>query len=200
MAAIRDISRLNKNAELACRLFLSECEKEGLSVLITETLRTAERQNELYAQGRTKPGKIVTWTKNSRHMSGNAWDICKNKKGEEYSDTSFFLACGKIAKRLGITWGGDFKNKDMPHFEVDNSWEVTNLEEFAKLREDVENLKKDKKVFRYTVDIPEYARGVVQKLLDSGILAGKSDDNLDLSEDLVRMLVILDRCGVFGNI
>ena len=110
------------------------------------------------------------------------------------------MACGKIAKRLGITWGGDFKNKDMPHFEVSNSWEVIDLEEFIKLREDVDMLKSKEKVFRYTQDLPEYAKPVVQKLLDKGILAGKADDDLDLSEDLVRMLVILDRCGTFDGI
>lgn len=88
----------------------------------------------------------------------------------------------------------------MPHFEVSDSWEVTDLDEFLKLREEVEEIKQNTKVFHYTQELPDYAKAVVQKLLDKGILCGKAADDLDLSEDLVRMLVILDRCGVFGNI
>ena len=127
--AVRDINELLPVAQRACRLFLSECEKEGLPVLITETYRSQARQNELYAQGRTKPGKVVTWTKNSRHTSRLAWDICKNVKGAEYSDTSFFKKCGAIAKKLGITWGGDWKTPDMPHFEVTKSWDYESEDE-----------------------------------------------------------------------
>lgn len=199
MGVIRDISKLKENAQIACRLFLSECKREGLPVLITETLRTAERQKELYAQGRTKPGKIVTWTKKSRHQSGLAWDICKNIKGGEYADTAFFISCGRISKKLGITWGGDFKNKDMPHFEVSENWEVKNLEEIIKLRQEVEKIKENTKVYKDVSGVPEYARATVQKLLDKGVFAGKASDDLNLSEDLMRMMVILDRYGVFGN-
>ena len=63
----REISELNQNAQKACNLFIKECEKQGLNVLITETYRSQERQNELYAQGRTTSGNIVTLTLNSRH-------------------------------------------------------------------------------------------------------------------------------------
>ena len=197
MAVIRDLSKLKKNAEDACRLFLAECKKAGLPVLVTETLRTKERQLELYAQGRTKPGKVVTWTKTSRHQSGLAWDICKNVKGSEYSDIAFFESCGRIAKALGITWGGDFKNRDMPHFEVDADWEVNNLEEIASLMAEVEKIKGRTKVYKDAQAVPEYARATLQKLLDKKILAGREGGDLDLSEDMLRMMVILDRSGVF---
>ncbi|AWM79687.1 hypothetical protein DKL61_04600 [Gammaproteobacteria bacterium ESL0073] len=30
--------------------------------------RTQQQQDELYAQGRIKPGQKVTWTRNSRHI------------------------------------------------------------------------------------------------------------------------------------
>lgn len=120
--ACRDISELTKNAQKACNLFMERCKAAGLNVLITETYRSQERQNYLYEQGRTRPGNKVTWTKNSRHTSRRAWDICKNVKGAEYSDASFFKKCGEIAKELGITWGGTWKTPDTPHFEVDENW------------------------------------------------------------------------------
>jgi peptidoglycan L-alanyl-D-glutamate endopeptidase CwlK len=40
--------------------FLENCTRAGLDVLITCTWRSPEEQSALYAQGRTKPGKIVT--------------------------------------------------------------------------------------------------------------------------------------------
>ena len=118
----RNIDELLPVAQKACRLFLAECKKEGLNVCITETYRSQDRQNYLYEQGRSRAGNVVTWTKNSRHTGRMAWDICKNVKGQEYSDAAFFKKCGAVAKRLGITWGGEWKTPDMPHFEVDKNW------------------------------------------------------------------------------
>ena len=120
--ACRDISELTPNAQKACRLFLEKCEENGLKVRITETYRSQKRQNWLYAQGRTRKGNVVTWTKSSRHTSRRAWDICKDVKGQEYSDSGFFKACGQIAKELNITWGGTWKQADTPHFEIDTDW------------------------------------------------------------------------------
>lgn len=120
----RDISQLTTLAQTACILFMARCNEAGLNVLITETYRSQDRQDYLYEQGRTRPGNIVTWTKSSRHTSRRAWDICKNVKGQEYNDTAFFAACGKIAKELGITWGGTWKSPDKPHFEISTRWKA----------------------------------------------------------------------------
>lgn len=50
-----------------------------------------------------------------------------------------------------------------------------------------------------TVDeVPDWGRATVQKLVDRGVLRGDGD-GLDLSYDLVRVLVILDRAGVFDE-
>lgn len=137
--ACRDIKQLNPVAQKACNLFMSECKKAGLNVLITETYRSQERQNYLYAQGRTRAGNIVTWTTKSNHTGRMAWDICKNVKGKEYSDAKFFEQCGAIAKKLGITWGGTWKTPDRPHFEVTASWKapVSTNTELEKLKQQV---------------------------------------------------------------
>ena len=47
----------------------------GHAVTVVETARTQERQNALYAQGRTTAGPVVTWTRNSRHTKGLAADL-----------------------------------------------------------------------------------------------------------------------------
>lgn len=46
-------------------------------------------------------------------------------------------------------------------------------------------------------DVPEWGRAAVQKLVDRGALQGVGEGDLALSEDLVRVLTILDRCGAF---
>lgn len=121
----RDLSELTGQAQTACNLFMEKCKAKGLNVLITETYRSQERQNYLYEQGRTRAGKKVTWTKSSRHTSRRAWDICKNVRGQEYSDSKFFRQCGEIAAELGITWGGVWKSSpDTPHFEISADWKV----------------------------------------------------------------------------
>lgn len=136
LTTCRDIKELTPNAQKACNLFLAECKKQGLNVLITETYRSQERQDYLYEQGRTRAGNKVTWTKNSRHTSRRAWDICKNVKGKEYSDSSFFEKCGDIAKKFNITWGGTWKTPDTPHFEIPENWSFEggdeSMEEFEK--------------------------------------------------------------------
>lgn len=62
------------------------------------------------------------------------------------------------------------------------------------------NYEEEDDVQRYnTLDkMPEWAKPTVKKLIDKGYLAG-TDDGLNLSEDMVRLLVILDRAGVFGK-
>lgn len=47
----------------------------GHEVKIAEGYRTQERQAELFAQGRTAPGPVVTWTRNSAHTGGLAADV-----------------------------------------------------------------------------------------------------------------------------
>lgn len=214
----KDISELTPNAQKACNLFLSKCRERGLKVLITETYRSQQRQNYLYEQGRSRSGKIVTWTKNSRHTSRRAWDICQNIKGKEYSDSRFFKACGDIAKSLGITWGGTWKQADTPHFEIDTNWsyeeedEMTEAEriKFNALIEAVENMSTtiDKLADRITKlenpmiynyideNMPEWARPTIQKLVDKGLLKG-DEDGLHLTDSDLKQFVINDRSGLY---
>lgn len=129
MLKSRDISRLRSDVAANCRAFIQRCADEGLPVLVVETVRDLEYQASLYAQGRTKPGKIVT---NQRTPSfhwdkvGLAFDICKNVKSHEYDDADFFRRCGAIGKEMGFTWGGDWKSlPDRPHFQWDDGGRYT---------------------------------------------------------------------------
>lgn len=129
MLCSRDISRLRADVAANCRLFVEECKKQGLPVLVTETVRDLEYQASLYAKGRTAPGSIVTNQKTpSFHWDkvGLAFDICKNVKGHEYDDAAFFQKCGAIGKKMGFTWGGDWTSLvDKPHFQWDQGGKYT---------------------------------------------------------------------------
>ena len=50
-------------------------DKYGQGVAIASGGRTQDEQNKIYNQGRTTPGNIVTWTRNSKHIGGNAMDL-----------------------------------------------------------------------------------------------------------------------------
>lgn len=121
----RDLSELKPAAQLACRLLFQECYKAGITdIFITETYRSPERQKYLYAQGRSRPGKVVTWTLNSNHSGRLAWDIACSPPKSLY-DVATLNKVGAIARKLGITWGGDWsKNIDRPHFEVKSNWKM----------------------------------------------------------------------------
>lgn len=131
---IRDIDTLHKNSQHACRLLFQELYKAGITnVFITETLRPKERQLYLYEQGRTRKFdekgnklKVVTWTKNSNHANGLAWDIAVGSPNSLY-DNNVLSKVANIAKRLNITAGHFWKNnKDSPHFEVTANWTIPN--------------------------------------------------------------------------
>lgn len=119
--ANRDIKSLQPIAQKACKLFLDTCKERNIPIFITETHRSQERQNYLYEQGRTRPGQIVTWTRSSNHTGGYAWDIAVNPPHDLY-DAKIIAKAGAVAKELGIEWGGTWKEKDTPHFQVDKNW------------------------------------------------------------------------------
>lgn len=93
--------------------------------VVDEGYRPQSRQNKLYAQGRTEPGEIVTWTLESEHSKGNAVDLypypipkdLRNppkgyREKQEYL-RKLFIECAKL---LGIPLR--VIKRDLPHFEL----------------------------------------------------------------------------------
>lgn len=127
----RDVSELAPNAQLAIRAFFYECSKAGINVFVTETYRSQARQDYIFEQGRTRlydskgeKLKVVTWTKSSRHTSRLAWDIAHaTTNPKDLYNLGVLTKAGAIARKLGITWGGDWRgNIDRPHFEINAKW------------------------------------------------------------------------------
>jgi hypothetical protein len=92
----------------------------GLDVFVGEGYRSPERQAELYAQGRTKPGPIVTQAKpgQSRHQSGRAIDVVITRDGKPVDERRLWSQLGKIGQAMGLEWGGSWKSiYDPEHFQ-----------------------------------------------------------------------------------
>lgn len=100
---------------------LEKCEEVGLDIRVTADLRSVADQDQLYAQGRTTEGNIVTNRKGadyaSLHQWGTAFDVAL--KGNDPYNEEKLKQVGKIGKSLGLEWGGDWKDfQDMPHFQL----------------------------------------------------------------------------------
>lgn len=121
---MKDITMCHPRLQNLAAQLVEECRKQGLIIKIGETFRTKEEQDELYAQGRTKPGKIITKAPGSSYSSyhqwGTAFDFYRNDgKGAYYDNDGFFAKVGQIGVALGLEWGGNWKSiVDKPHFQL----------------------------------------------------------------------------------
>jgi peptidoglycan L-alanyl-D-glutamate endopeptidase CwlK len=107
----------------------------GEELTIVTSLRTPLEQNDLYAQGRTKAGKIVTQAKawDSMHNYGLAID-CYNaadlRKGKLTAPSN---KAGAVAEKLGWVWGGRWKKPyDPPHFQFTGKYKLIDLKVMRK--------------------------------------------------------------------
>ncbi|OME69497.1 peptidase M15 [Paenibacillus sp. FSL A5-0031] len=119
---------------------IAETSKAGITILVTDGFRSSEEQNAIYAKGRTTEGKVVTQVQggHSYHNYGLAVDFAlRTKKGEVIWDMEYdgnkngrsdWMEVVEIAKRLGFSWGGDWKNfPDYPHLQMDFGYSINKL-------------------------------------------------------------------------
>lgn len=128
---IENLGSLNKKALARFEPFLTEVEaamaKHSVTVEVISGLRSWAAQAALFAQGRTKPGPIVTKARpgSSWHNYGLAIDLGLFKSGIYLDDKQPSLAdklyaeIGAIAARHNIEWAGTWKSfTETPHFQV----------------------------------------------------------------------------------
>lgn len=119
---------------------------QDIGIVITEGDRSFEKQNKLYAQGRTTPGKIVTYAKggSSYHNYGLAFDFAIIANSTESWDTKVdtnenqipdYTEVGEIGESLGLEWGGRFHMKDYPHFQLTFKLSIEELKNGVKIPE-----------------------------------------------------------------
>ena len=101
------------------RVMLEAIENAPFDFGITEGLRTKERQQQLFNEGKSQ-------TLNSRHLTGNAVDIVIFIDNKVTWDLKYYKALSEHIKAVAklndvpIVWGGDWKSfVDAVHFELD---------------------------------------------------------------------------------
>lgn len=127
-----DTKKLHPDLQSALKKLISECDKRGLYILVTQGYRTIDQQNAIVAKGNSHcSGNSF----NSPHQWGAAIDFARNDGKGIYDDSDgFFRKVGKLAETLGFQWGGDWTGFcDKPHLQ---------LAKFFDEREDVSLLKR----------------------------------------------------------
>jgi peptidoglycan L-alanyl-D-glutamate endopeptidase CwlK len=124
------------------RVFSLAAERSKVPIIVTEGLRTVERQRQLKAAGKS-------WTLNSRHLNGHAIDVVD---GDDFKydipDMDYIAGVMKAAAAdlgVDIEWGGDWKSRDTPHFEL--SWKTypeTGLGFVSRMKERAVDIAKSK--------------------------------------------------------
>lgn len=128
----RDVKQLHPELQKKITELKELCKKNGITIGISECLRTVAEQDALYAKGRTAAGSVVTNCKgntySSMHQWGNAFDfyLIMDVDGDGKSSddafnnaTKLFDKVGKLGESIGLEWGGSWKSiKDKPHFQL----------------------------------------------------------------------------------
>jgi len=131
-----NISTLLPKAQIAARKAMVALKDlgGGLTVQILSGTRTYAEQTAIYAQGRSKPGKIVTNARAgySNHNFGIAFDIgiFKGKiyyTGATAAQTKAYIEAAKLVKPCGLLWGGDWRSPDYPHYELSTGKSVSQV-------------------------------------------------------------------------
>jgi peptidoglycan L-alanyl-D-glutamate endopeptidase CwlK len=122
MVNSRAISDLLPEAQTAFWQFAERCGQAGLHYLtdwvVISTYRDQEYQDALWESGRSNPGKIVTWTRNSRHTERRAFDVAVRQVGKIAWESPRYKDLADIGREMGLVVGYDFKHQDPGHYEV----------------------------------------------------------------------------------
>ena len=102
--------------------FLARLVERRIPIVITDTLRSQAEHEINLANG-------VSWIQHSKHLDGLAIDICPlnlyqlhgPNKLEWNAHDPIWQEIGKIGEMIGLKWGGRWQQKDMGHFELDDS-------------------------------------------------------------------------------
>ena len=149
-------------------------------------------------------------------------EICINSDGNRQKaiDKTLVLV-RELMKELNIPIDRvvrhyDVRRKNCPGSMINNNWaewyefkkriqdtEVLSMPQYEELKTMIGELSKKIKepmIYNYVdANMPEYARQTIQKLMDKGYLKGDSSGNLNLTDEMLRTLVILDRSGSFDK-
>lgn len=143
----RQIKDLTPAMQEKAREFAGLMAEAAVAWMITRTRSTLEEQTALHAQGRLDLATVnrlraavkwmpiresenaytVTDTMKSKHLIGEAFDFAimldgtptwNIKVSVNENDVPDYFEAGQIGEHLGLVWGGRFKKRDLPHFQL----------------------------------------------------------------------------------
>lgn len=112
--SLSNLAPVNPRLQAVAHCALNRSE---VDFVVYHGLRSEEEQRSMIARG-------VSWVNRSRHQDGDAIDVMAlvNGKGTwepepYYKIAQAFYSCGNELQ-TPITWGGEWRVKDLVHFEV----------------------------------------------------------------------------------
>lgn len=155
----RKIEDIHPAARPAFVAMEGELNRKGIAFVRACTYRSPQEQEELYAQGRTKQGRIVTHARagQSKHnfqadgkpasLAADYYPLINGKLADRKTkqELDLWMQLAEAGERHGLIWGGRWQEPktDFPHFEFQiEEWKVTKNEQQAiikKLYDQIEN-------------------------------------------------------------
>jgi peptidoglycan L-alanyl-D-glutamate endopeptidase CwlK len=122
-ASRRRLDKVHPTLAAAITTLLGALAQNGLQIEVVQGLRTFAEQDALFAQGRTKPGPIVTRARGgqSNHNYGLAVDVVPFINGQPNwnAPMGVWTTIGAEAEKMGLEWGGDWRKfVDKPHLQL----------------------------------------------------------------------------------
>ena len=129
----RSLDDLLPAVKVRVEKFINSAKDAGIDLLVTSTYRDNESQNALYAQGRTKPGRIVTNAKGGQsfHNYRCAVDVVPLLNGKPVWDAEndIWQKVGDFGIAAGLEWAGNWtKFREMPHFQYTDGLNLADLQ------------------------------------------------------------------------
>lgn len=151
-----------------------------------------------------------------RNANSLGVELCSRKRGEKYYFTPETVKNAQqfvrsLMKRYGIPtenvvrhYDVTHKNCPAPFVEDAGAWQKFKAGLMEQAKEDnmtekqvKQLIEKSKTVFDTEEAVPEWGRATIEKLTKRGLLRGE-DGKLALTEEMLRVFVVLDRAGAFG--
>lgn len=151
-----------------------------------------------------------------RNANSLGVELCSRKRGEKYYFTPETVKNAQqfvrsLMKRYGIPtenvvrhYDVTHKNCPAPFVEDAGAWQKFKAGLMEQAKEDnmtekqvKQLIKQSKTVFDTEEAVPEWGRATIEKLTKRGLLRGE-DGKLALTEEMLRVFVVLDRAGAFG--
>jgi len=143
----------------------------GHPMKVSSSYRSFSDQDDLYEQGRTTPGNIVTNARGgySWHNYKVAVDCCFTT-GEPFGDGQPWEVYGQVAKSFGFEWGGEWTTfKDRPHIQMTYGQDIGTLAHMGEIRAITRLTSLDEKKMDNS-KISPWAQEAVDKAKATGII------------------------------